>query len=83
MDNELLRMLLTTTGPMGLLAYGMFRHHTQAMQANAERLAEVAQDRKGERDQLIMVVQQNSSVISALIERLGHGHSRVEDIGHS
>lgn len=72
MDPTLINQILTTTGPMGLLAYGMFRHHTQAMQANADRLAELAGDRKAERDQMILVVQQNSTAISALTERLGH-----------
>ena len=79
-DWELIKQMLTITGPMGLLAYGMFRHHTEAMQANAATLVELVKDRKGERDQMIVVVQQNSAAITALVERLGHGHIRVDDL---
>jgi hypothetical protein len=78
MDMELLRQILTTTGPMGLLAYGMFRHHTQAMQTNAERLVELVGDRKAERDQMVSVVKENTAATTALIERLNH--VRVDDV---
>lgn len=77
MDWELLKVLLTTTGPMGLLAYGMFLHYSKVTQSNAdartadakqyaERLLEMTTDRRSERDILVSVVRENSAAITAL-----------------
>ena len=80
MDAELVKQIVTVTGPMGLLAYFMFRHHTLAMQANAATLVELVKERKDERDQMIAVVKENSTAVAALVERLSH--VRVDDLRH-
>ena len=42
---ELIKQLLTVSGPLGVLAYGMFWHHSKAMQANAITLKAIADER--------------------------------------
>ena len=39
MDWELIKVIVTTTGPMGLLSYGMFLHHSKVTQAMGDARA--------------------------------------------
>jgi hypothetical protein len=43
--SALIRDILTNSGPMGILAYGMFWHHSKAMQANAVAMKLIADER--------------------------------------
>lgn len=70
MDMELVKQLLTVTGPIGILAYVMFNANRQDSKAHADRLVELLKERKDERDQMIGVVQANTAAVTALTAKI-------------
>lgn len=70
MDIELVKQLLTVTGPIGVLAYAMFSAYRADAKGNADRLVEILKERKDERDQMIGVVQANTAAVTALIAKI-------------
>jgi hypothetical protein len=93
MDQELIKQLLTVSGPLGVLAYAMFWHHSKTMKTLADervedakhyaaRLVDLTADRKADRDLLVTVVRENSAAFTALaskIDGLGWHHQRASD----
>lgn len=72
MDIELVKTLLTVTGPMGILAWVFFNANRQDSKAHADRLVEILKERKDERDQMIGVVQANTAAVTALTTKINH-----------
>jgi hypothetical protein len=91
---ELVKQLLTVSGPLGVLAYAMFWHHSKAMKVLADervddakqyaaRLVDLTADRKADRDLLVTVVRENSTAVTALVTKidgLGWHHQRSSDV---
>ena len=66
MDLELIKTLVTATGPMGLLAYGMFLHFSKMQQDDKARLIELIAQWRGQSEQLIQVVKDNTTAMTAM-----------------
>jgi hypothetical protein len=75
MDIELVKQLLTVTGPIGILAYAMFSAYRADSKSNADRMLDMMKERRDEREQLIVVVQANTAAMTALTATIEHGPS--------